>query len=694
LDEGAILDDISLQFGASLNQIVNTEEKLVTHNVAITVNPATRNSDPCASSQRSPTFEYNACMIVSVLISAVFDNGMSKCELEYLLISHLATVANELFASFNVSEFWPQVGFSSNQFLLQGVDRLPDAAEELTFEGVVAEYLSDALGKSTSQPIYSVCVDVVNTDYVEDIAQTETALVMARSAPAELEQGPATASEPIHPKKHRRRKRPRGGNEKDVQPTGSTENEKLAASEVQTEDKSYHHSTTYVDDVLEGQRAEEVRVMPRKRMHRQRGDGEGYNNSETVLSAPTAAADTDPAQSEGEMWIDPDRRAHEPRPRQRILQKESTVMFDTVVTGRYRGPKIDMDKKVSDAISGNEYQLAEELEKDDPDYYSFDEDGDGLKLIVSPLTTSPSPTASPPIPVVSIDKDAPQGNWKGLIGFFILGLVFIIFIVCFANYGVRRIRGEVDSSDTSSFSLQSILVVPTSADMENSSMVGSSTSSLSAPQEASAERSAEHSSVLKSILRNNERSILKKEGMYGISTKRRRVRFALGIDENSNSSKSGSTKSSSTNSGASPGAYSVKPDESAGTGIVGRLRDMWMKEAGGPSSTKSTIFTAEDLHDDSDSDSVSGRSDASSDDEESGSHGTGSSPSFAQFSVYGTTLMCTQGEDMTIVTDLYGTAELCREDETITTDNRTPSHMGYCIDDEDEYFDIEEAGAR
>ena len=44
LDEGAILDDISLQFGASLNQIINTEEKLVKHNVAITVDRATRNS--------------------------------------------------------------------------------------------------------------------------------------------------------------------------------------------------------------------------------------------------------------------------------------------------------------------------------------------------------------------------------------------------------------------------------------------------------------------------------------------------------------------------------------------------------------------------------------------------------------------------------------------------------------------------
>ena len=630
--------------------------------------------------------------MVSVVISAVFDNGMSKCELEYLLISHLATVVNELFASFNVSEFWPQVGFSSNQFLLQGVDRLPDAAEELTFEGVVADYLTDALERSTSQPIYSVCVDVVNTDFVEDIAQSDTVLVTARSAPAESEQGSSTPSEPVLPKQHERRKRPRAGNEKDV-PTGSTKNEKLVASEAQTEDKSYRHSTTSVDDVLEGQRAEEVRIMPRKRMHRQRGDGEGYNNSETVLSAPTA--DSGSAQSEGEMWIDPNRRAHEPRPRERTLQKEGTVMFDTVVTGRYRGPKIDMDKKVNDAISGNEYQLAEELEKEDPDYYSFDEEGDGLKLIIVAPSTSPSPTASPPIPVVSIDKDAPQGKWKGLIGFFILGLVFIIFIVCFANYGVRRIRGEVDSSDASSFSLQSILVVPTSTDMENSSTVGSTTSSLSAPQQAFEERSAEHPSVLKSILRNHERSILKKEGMYGIGTKRRRVRFALGIDENSNSSKSGSTKSSSTNSGAAPGAYSVKPDVSASTGIVGRLRDMWMKEAGGggPSSTKSTIFTAEELHDDSDSDSVSGSS-TNSDDEEGGSHGTGSSPSFAQFSVYGTALMCTQGEDMTIITDLYETAELCREDETITTDNRTPSHIGHCIDDEDDYYDIEEAGAR
>ena len=61
-----------------------------------------------------------------------------------------------------------------------------------------------------------------------------------------------------------------------------------------------------------------------------------------------------------------------------------------------------------------------------------------------------------------------------------------------------------------------------------------------------------------------------------------------------------------------------------------------------------------------------------SDEEEESSTGT---PSFAQFSVYGTALMCKQREeDSMIVTDFKGTASLCQEDETITTDNRSRSH--------------------
>lgn len=195
--------------------------------------------------------------------------------------------------------------------------------------------------------------------------------------------------------------------------------------------------------------------------------------------------------------------------------------------------------------------------------------------------------------------------------------------------------------------------------------------------------------VLKSILRKSEDSILRKQALFfggGGQSTRNRVRWALGIDESSNSSKSGSTKSSSTktsgSSSSTPGAYNVTPDSSGG--IVGLLRDMWRKEGGG--SSKSAVWTAEDLLDEgSDGSEVDEDDDDSSGDEEEGSS-TGT-PSFAQFSVYGTALMCTQREDDgTIVTDLYGTANLCREDETITTGNRTPSTFR----NSQGYFDEEE----
>mmetsp|Transcript_8160 Transcript_8160/g.22691 ORF Transcript_8160/g.22691 Transcript_8160/m.22691 type:complete len:127 (+) Transcript_8160:114-494(+) len=82
----------------------------------------------------------------------------------------------------------------------------------------------------------------------------------------------------------------------------------------------------------------------------------------------------------------------------------------------------------------------------------------------------------------------------------------------------------------------------------------------------------------------------------------------------------------------------------------------------------------------------------SSDDEEE-DHGLGgdTSSSFAQFSVWGNALICSQRDDGTIITDLRSTADLFVEDETVTTDNRTPStwhHEKFDYYDSDE--DIEE----
>lgn len=353
-------------------------------------------------------------MIASVTITVLFDRGASKCELEYLLVDHLASVANQLFDSFIVSEFWPQVGLSNSQFILKGADTLPDNEETAAFEAVVANYLTNALGRNATQPISSVCVDVVNTDFVEDGEQSQAAVVTARSAPFEPE-----PESPIRSKHHT--PRPRSGNEEDAQVPGSTYhgNEATTMGTAGTA----AHSTGLIDDVFERHDANEAEIISPKRMPRPRSNGEGYSNTGTMVYESTAGRAS--FRSVNEMPIAPHTR-HGPRPR-RGLENEGAVMFDTVVTGRYRGPKIDMDKKVNDAISGNEYEIAEELEKEQPDYFSFDEEQ--LRLTLVAPSTTPSPTASAPIPVVSIDTDEPEGNWKGLIGFFILGLSFIVLIV-------------------------------------------------------------------------------------------------------------------------------------------------------------------------------------------------------------------------------------------------------------------------
>ena len=628
-------------------------------------------TEPCTASQAA--LGYDTCMIITTAIELSFNQGMSQCELEFIILDDLSVVVPTMFIDFDTIEIWPQVGLSNNQFLLQGVDRAPDDNEKASFEGVVANYLIDTLGNDATQPILSVCVDVVDTNFIDGNGDDTT----SSSAAAAV----SGRSAPLMTEKKQKSPRSRGQNEPDVSTSMASEADKVESDRI--------------DAVATASREEKVEteIIPPKHV-RPRGVGEGY----TVNDSTSHEDEEGKQPSKGEESIV--HSHHEPRPRRlmhgisknhRLLKKEGAVVFDTVVTGRYRGPNIDMEKKVSDVISGNEYQLVEDLEKEQPDYFVLEEEeGEKIQLTLqAPSSTSP-PTSSPDIPVRVIgDGGAPTMRWRGLIGFFALGIAFVVLIVCTVNAFLRKLRGDRDDS---SFSLQSILIGPP-VDLESGSTAGSSTSSLSAPNMSVSSRgdSSEVGSVavLKSILRKSEDSILKKQALFGGGggqSTRNRVRWALGMDESSNSSKSGSTKSSSTkNSGSSsstPGAYNVTPDSSGG--VVGLLRDMWRKEGGG--SSKSAVWTAEDLLDEGSDDSeVDEDDDDSSGDEEEGSS-TGT-PSFAQFSVYGTYLMCTQREDDgTIVTDLYGTANLCREDETITTDNRTPStfrnSQGYFDEDE------------
>ena len=111
-------------------------------------------------------------------------------------------------------------------------------------------------------------------------------------------------------------------------------------------------------------------------------------------------------------------------------------------------------------------------------------------------------------------------------------------------------------------------------------------------------------------------------------------------------------------------------------GVITSLRELFRKSEDGDS-TRSTIWTAEELldasFDGSNNERVENEADESVDssgDEEEGNSSSNSSTktsSFAQFSVYGTALMCSQREaDGMIITDKKGTAELMEEVEIAT----------------------------
>ena len=590
-------------------------------------------TEPCTASQAA--LGYDTCMIITTAIELSFNQGMSQCELEFIVLDDLSVVVPTMFIDFDTIEIWPQVGLSNNQFLLQGVDRAPDDNEKASFEGVVANYLIDTLGNDATQPILSVCVDVVDTNFIDGSGDDTTsssaedgsltlavtdAAVAGRSAPVEINDNLSGDSSGI-----------------------VTHTDKDAPPSRTSQENLFDHNIRHKQNIF------------RKEV------GRLANGSGLRL----------------------------------LAQKADSVVFDTVVSGRYRGPKIDMEKKVSDVISGNEYQIVEELKKEQPQYFNQEgEDGQSSVLLTLQPPSSngtSTKTEAPDIPVLAIESESRNMRWRGLMGFFALGIAMVVLLVCTANLVVRRVRGDNDSSDA--FSLQSILFTPAlEMDVQSTaeSTVGSTTtaSSLSIPTVLATDTSKENSAdgesddssiaIIKSILRGGEDSIVKKEAIWGVGLKttRRRVRWALGFDESSSGSKSGSTKSDSSDSGehSGPGAYHVIPDMSGG--VITSLRELFRKSEDGDS-TRSTIWTAEELldasFDGSNNERVENEADESVDssgDEEEGNSSSNSSTktsSFAQFSVYGTALMCSQREaDGMIITDKKGTAELMEEVEIAT----------------------------
>ena len=581
---------------------------------------------------------------------------MSQCELEFIVLDDLSVVVPTMFIDFDTIEIWPQVGLSNNQFLLQGVDRAPDDDEKASFEGVVANYLVDALGNDATQPILSVCVDVVDTSFVDGNGDDTASSLAAdgSSSGAVTDTIGASRSAPVQ-----------------VNGNLSGDSSGILLSR-NSQDNIFDHNVRHEQNIF---RKESGRLA---------------NGSGLRL----------------------------------LAQKADTVLFDTVVSGRYRGPKIDMEKKVSDVISGNEYQIVEELKKEQPEYFNLEGEDDQSSVLLTLQPPSSNATSisteAPDIPVRAIESDNRNMRWRGLMGFFVLGIAMIVLLVCTANLVVRRVRGDNDSSDA--FSLQSILFTP-ALEMDGQSTaestVGSTTtaSSLSIPtvlatdtsNEDSADGESDDSSIaiIKSILRGGEDSIVKKEAIWGVGLKttRRRVRWALGFDESSSGSKSGSTKSESSDSGehSGPGAYHVIPDMSGS--VITSLRELFRKSEDGDS-TRSTIWTAEELLDASfdgsknegEENEANESADSSDVEEESNSSSNSSSktPSFAQFSVYGTALMCSQREaDGMIITDKKGTAELMEEVEIATAaviaEQLTRDNFVVRTTDE-EHGDIEGAG--
>ena len=663
-------------------------------------------AEPCTASQSA--LGYATCMTITTSIEVSFNQGMSQCKIEYILLDDLSSLVETMFLDFefDMTEFYPQVGLTKTQFLLEGVYCPPQEEEKSSFEGVVANYLVDALGAGTAQSFLSVCVDVVDTEFIdekmEDLSSSlSTADVTGRSAPLALS---TTTGDDVISSFERKKSRPPRSREQYVPDTPSPKTVPNGATPGSSLKAEYHflnqNDSGKAEDSSSGN--EEMDISPPRHV-RPRGDGEGYyiadsstydDAGETELAGEKAVMHTHHAPRPRRLDESSPTKAPSPGPTptptsetsrcQRTMENKGAVVFDTVVTGRYRGPKIEMEKKVSDVISGNEYQLVEELEKAQPNYFT-PEEGKSIQLSLQTASSTPTPTAPPDIPVHAIgDGNAQKMRWRGLIGFLALGVAILILVVCTTGAYVRKLRGGSDDSTT--FSLQSILVGPP-ADLENGSAAESVASSLSAPN-LSIEKGGEGAVVeddevdsvaaLKSILRKHEDSILKEEALFGggvSKSSQSRVRWAAIFDERSASSHSGSTKSGSTqasgSSSSSPGAYNVVPDVSGG--VVVMLREMWRrKETDG--SSKSTVWSSEDLLDEScDSSDAEDYSDedSRSDEEEESSTGT---PSFAQFSVYGTALMCKQREeDSMIVTDFKGTASLCQEDETVTTDNRSRS---------------------
>jgi len=501
-----MLLDVENEVEAALMELLNEHEqsdprgKLAVYSTGIASVQATisDNVPSCVSSSR-----FDDCTIVDLAITASFDQGVAKGEIEYIIAQHLDSIIGRLFAAYDINNFGPNVGIAENTILLLNVTRLPNEEETATFEEVVGRFLERKLGADVAQPITDIKVEVVSSDFVDG----------------------------------------------------------------------------------------DVR-------------------------------------------------------RRRLRQ---AIGISSIVSGLYRGPKIDMDRKINDAIDGNEYEIDTEL-KMRQKYY---QQSDGIQLNPSPPLGSEAPSHSPtvlavPDPVPADVQDAPPPSppnrpSKAVFAVIsLLGIAFMLLIVSGVLYRRRKAnntssgRGEEGHTwaECNEFESQQV-----SANDSPNNFVRFATQGMVTVWNSTSTLDIDNASTMESNASN---------ASYSVNPSGRSdVMPALETDEYTRGqvwSRQSAEEMATPTNAAKPGAFhatAASRMERENSWKVA-LNRMWRKEEGTAVQDDVDEMGARSVHNDGDDDQTKeGRGQGST---------AGKSVSFMQMNVFGSTVLCSQGDDNTITT--------------------------------------------
>ena len=136
----------------------------------------------------------------------------------------------------------------------------------------------------------------------------------------------------------------------------------------------------------------------------------------------------------------------------REKKKDIIVGVETVVTGRYRGPRIDdMDRKINDAIDGYSYKIDSELNKRSRYYERAivlqssspgENHGASTPPVAAPTDSTPTNSPTMGIQETSPSSGIPNDNKrrKGLAGIAVVMAAIAIFALAGALYMTKRSR--------------------------------------------------------------------------------------------------------------------------------------------------------------------------------------------------------------------------------------------------------------